>query len=101
MKRSSDFFRTHISIPMPPLVFFTSCSHPDLIEIRSKKRKEREEEKKKGSSYLHGDLVQIPSDLYKRVRAAIFFFKIWKKRSRSKDEERDLQDANTLMISML
>ena len=53
---------------------FIQCSN--LIEIRSKKRKERDEEKKKGCSSLHGDLVQIPLDLCERVRTAISFFEI-------------------------
>ena len=74
--------------------------HSDLIEIKFKKRKEREEEKKKGSSSLHGDLVQILSDLCERVCTVIFFFKIWKKRSWSKDEEPDLQGASTPVILM-
>ena len=58
---------------MPPSLFFLTSQYPDLIEIRSKMRKEREEEKKNCSSSLHGDLIQIPSDLCKRVRAAISF----------------------------
>ena len=77
-------------LPNASLLSSLHIQCPDLMVIRSKKRKEREKEKKKGSSSLHDDLVQIPSDLRERVSVAIFFFKIWKKRSRSKDEEPDL-----------
>ena len=74
-RRESSFLH-HIFLPniSSSLLPFIQC--PDLIEIRSKIRKEREEEKKKSSSSFHGDLVQIPSDLRERIRVAIFFFKI-------------------------
>ena len=68
-------FLHHNFIPTP-LVFSPLSQHPDLIEIRFKKRKERKEEKKKGSFSLHGDLIQILSDLHERVRTAISFFEI-------------------------
>ena len=87
-----------LSSPMPLPSFSTSCP---CLKIKSKREKKREEEKKKDSSSLHGDLVQIPSDLCERVHAAICFFKIWKKRSRFMDEERDLQGASMLVISVL
>ena len=90
-----------LSSPMPLPSFSTSCPCPDLIEIKSKSEKEKEQEKKKGYSFLHSDLIQIPSDLCERVCAAICFFKIWKKRSRSMNEERDLQSARIPVILML
>ena len=102
-KDVGDFFWTITSQHPTPSSssFFLTFQHPDLMVIRSKKRKEREEEEKMGSSSLHSDLVQIPSDLCERVRTAISFFKIWKKRSRSKAEEWELQDASTSVISVL
>ena len=59
-----------------PPAFFLTSQNLDLIEIKSKREKERVEKKKKGSSSLLDDLVQIPSDLCERVRTAIFFFEI-------------------------
>ena len=95
------FFRTKTSQYPNSLPASLHLQCQDLIEIRSKREKEREEEKKKGSSFLLGNLVQIPMDLYEGVRTVIFFFEIKKKRCRSKAEERDLQGASTSMISVL
>ena len=58
-----------------PSFFLPSPLRQDLMVIRSKREKEREEEKKK-SSFLLGDLVQIPSNLREGVHATIIFFKI-------------------------
>ena len=87
-----ETFLSYHQLPLlaPPSPFFLTSQCPDLIEIRFKREKKRKEEKKKDSSSLHDDLVQIPSDLHERVRTVIYFFKIWKKRSRSMDEEQDL-----------
>ena len=65
-----------LPLPTPPSPFILTSQDPDLIEIRSKRRKKERRREEKGSSSLHGDLVQIPSDLCERVRVAINFFKI-------------------------